>query len=101
MTDAEQRFIRNIPPAVMKKPPDRIAADRALFLEFFDEINDLFRRHKEAYGAYRKAVAEVAERTGLRVTAVGHKMAAEHRRRMIAARTKPVEPVDPMNYNLI
>jgi hypothetical protein len=71
-------------------------------LEFFDEIDELFRRHKEAYGAYRKAVAEVAERTGHRVTVVGHKIAAEHRRRTIAARKKPaVEPSCPMDYNLI
>jgi hypothetical protein len=54
-------------------------------MEFFDQVDELIQRYKEAYSAYRQAVADIAQRTGRTVSSVGHTFAAEQRRRTLRA----------------
>ena len=71
-------------------------------LEFFDQIDELFQRHKDAYIAYRQAVAEVAQRTGRTVSSVGHILSAEKRRRdreRRAAEFACGEPLEGMEWD--
>jgi hypothetical protein len=74
-------------PPLASIPPD----DDDPIYELLEPLFDLFEHHKQAQINYRRAVAEVARRTGRSIRSVGTTLAAETHRRQRVQRFEPEE----------
>lgn len=61
-------------------------------LDLIEPLYDLFGRHKQAQTNYRRAVAEIAKRTGHSISSIGHIISAGRQKR-----SKSFEPEDWSN----